>query len=74
MAFPQKYIDYGRITFTNCTVSVYCGSCHSYGLINLPGGKIINAYWQGNHVVVEMESGWVYIYDDFGHISGRYMK
>lgn len=53
MAFPQKYIDFGKITFTNCSVTLYASNFDTRSLANVPCGKIINAYWQGNHVVVE---------------------
>lgn len=69
MAFPQKYIDFGKITFTNCSVTLYASNFDTRSLANVPCGKIINAYWQGNHVVVEREDGWVFNYDDFGNIS-----
>lgn len=74
MAFPQKFIDFSKITFTNCSVTLYASNFDTRSICNVPCGKVINAYWQGNHVVIEMASGWVYNYDDFGHISGRYMK
>lgn len=64
MAFPQKFLDFGKITFTNCSVTLYASNCDTRNISNIPCGKVVNAYWQGNHVVVEMESGWVYNYDD----------
>lgn len=74
MAFPQKYIDFGKITFTNCSVTLYASNCDTRNLGNIPCGKVVNAYWQGNHVAVEMDTGYVFNYDSFGSSYSRYKK
>lgn len=62
--FPQEYINFGKVTFTNCEVSLYSDSCHAKSLCNVPP-RIKNAYWQGNNIHVELTDGWHYIYEDF---------
>lgn len=72
MAFPTAYINYGRLEFTSCYVKVYSDMYNSRYLPNVPNG-IKNAYWQGNHVVVETDTS-VYIYDDIANYSSYWRK
>lgn len=73
MGFEREYIDFGRVTFTSCSVSVWSNQHHAKGLPNVPQ-RVINAYWQGNHIVVETDSGWVYIYEGFQNYSSSWHK
>ena len=66
MAFPQEFIKFGKVTFTNCSVTLFSSSHNTR--------KIVNAYWQGTNIVVELSDGWVYVYSDFGSYSSRYKK
>lgn len=70
--FPQEYINFGKVTHTNCGVSVYEDNWHCKNLPNLPGGTVRTAYWQGNNVHVEMEDGWHYLYEGFGNYSSKW--
>lgn len=72
MAFPAEFINYGRLEFSSGTVKVYSSQYNSRYLPNVPNG-IINAYWQGNHVVVETNTT-VYIYDDIANYSNYWRK
>ena len=71
--FEKKYIDFGKVTFTSCSVSVWSGWYDCRYLPNVPNG-IVCAYWQGNHVVVETNSGWVYIYQGIENYSYSWRK
>lgn len=71
--FPKEYINFGKITHTYCTVSVFSDHCHASGL-QLPCGSVRNAYWQGNNVHVEMADGWHYIIEGFGTYSSRWKE
>lgn len=62
--FPKEYVNFGKITWTDCEVSLYSDNCHRKSLCNVPYG-IERAYWQGDNVHVELKSGWHYIYQDF---------
>jgi hypothetical protein len=74
MAFPQEFIKFGKVTFTNCSVTLFSSSHNTRSIANVPAGKIVNAYWQGTNIVVELSDGWVYVYSDFGSYSSRYKK
>ena len=62
--FPKEYLDCGRIEFTSTSVRVYKNYYDNNYLCNLPGGRIVNAYWQGTHIAVLMDSGKTYVYND----------
>lgn len=65
--FPKEYVNFGKITHTNCTVSVYSDNFHSRNLNSVPT-NIERAYWQGDTIHLEMKDGWHWIYEDFnGH-------
>ena len=72
MAFPAEYINYGRVEFSSGTVKVYSDMYTSRFLPNVPYG-VINAYWQGNHVVVETNTT-VYIYEDIANYTRYWRK
>ena len=74
MAFPSEFVRFGKIEFTNCSVFLYSSTHNRRALSNVPCGKVVNAWWQGSSVAVEMEGGWVYMYTDFGSYSSRYKK
>ena len=74
MAFPGEFVNFGKIEFNNCSVFLYASSHNRRAIANIPCGKVVNAWWQGANVAVEMDSGWVYIYSDFGNCSSRYKK
>lgn len=74
MQFERKYIDFGKITFTNCSVSVFCDLFHCRNLSNLPCSGVANAYWQGNHINVETPDGYVFVYEGFENSSYRWHK
>ena len=67
--FPQEYINFGKIVNSGSCVSVYKSLYDCKYLPNLPGGRVVNAYWQGTHIVVQMDSGKSYVYEDFGNWS-----
>ncbi len=71
--FEKEYIDFGRVTFTSCSVTVWSSWYNCRYLPNVPNG-VVNAYWQGNHVVVETNSGWSYIYEEIGNYTDRWMR
>lgn len=70
--FPKEYIDCGRIEFTSTAVHVYKNYYDNRNLTNLPGGKIVRAFWQGVNIAVQMETGKTYIYNDFNGWSMYY--
>lgn len=70
--FPKEYLDCGRIEFTSTSVRVYKNYYDNNYLCNLPGGRIVNAYWQGTHIAVLMDSGKTYVYNDFSGWSMYY--
>jgi len=63
--FEQEYINCGKLIFTSTSVHVYKNYYDNRNLCNIPGGRIVNAYWQGNHINVVMDSGKTYVYNDF---------
>ena len=75
MAWDKKYLDFGRVDFTNNSVSVYCSLWDRVNLPNIPSG-IKNAYWQGSNVIVEMQDGWVYVFADgpYKNYTTRYKR
>ena len=75
MAWERKYVECGRVEYSNCWVRVYCGPFENVSLPNIPSG-IRNAYWQGSNVIAEMDDGWVYVFSDGPHKSytSRYKR
>ena len=71
--FEKKYIDFGKVTFTSCSVSVWSDMYNCRYLPNIPQ-RVVNAYWQGNHVVVETDSGWVYNYNGIKNYTSYWKK
>lgn len=71
MAFDSKYLLFGKITYTSCSVSVWSDAFHARNLPNVPQ-TVRRAYWQYQHIVVETETGWAYIYEDFTNYSKSY--
>lgn len=70
--FPLEYINRGQCTWTCCSVSLWSDMFHCKNLCNLPCGKIVRAWWQGNAVHVEMDTGWHFVYEDFGTYASRW--
>lgn len=68
MAFPQEYIDCGKITYTNCSVSVYKSMFDRTLIYNVPT-NIKEAKWVGNNVHVILQDGWTRVYTDFMHCT-----
>ena len=75
MAWEKKYLDFGRVEYSNCAVNVYSSNFDRVNLPNIPSG-IKNAYWQGSNVIVEMDDGWVYVFADgpYKNYTSRYKK
>lgn len=73
MAFEDKYISFGKISFTTCSVSVWSDLFHNRNIQNIPQ-RVVNAYWQGNHIIVETDEGWSYVYHNFCDYSSRWKK
>lgn len=75
MAWEKKYLDYGRVEYSNCAVNVYSSNFDRVNLPNIPSG-IKNAFWQGSNVIVEMQDGWVYVFADgpYKNYTSRYKK
>lgn len=67
--FTPDYINYGKITYTNCSVSVFRSTYDSYSIANLPCGGVKEAKWVGNCVHVITPDGRTYVYDGFGDYS-----
>lgn len=65
--FEQEYINCGKITHTDSSVSVFKDYYNSRYLPNIPGGRVVDAYWQGTHIVVRMDSGKSYVYSNFSN-------
>ena len=64
MAWERKFIECGAIEFTNSSVRVYSRWPNdNVNLPNVPSG-VVNAYWQGTNVMVELSDGWTYVYAD----------
>ena len=63
--FPQEYINCGKIVHTDTSVMIYRNLYDCRSLPNIPSGRILDAYWQGNHVVVKVEDRYSYVYEDF---------
>lgn len=36
--FPKEYVNFGKITWTDCEVSLYSDNCHRKSLCNVPYG------------------------------------
>jgi len=70
--FEKEYIDCGKITFTDTAVHVFKNYYDNRNLTNIPGGRIRAAFWQGTHIVVTMDSGKNYVYNDFNGWSFYY--
>ena len=75
MAWDTKYVNYGRIEYSDCWVNVYCGQYENVSLPNIPSG-ISRAYWQGTSVIVDMNDGWVYVFADgpYKNYTSKYKK
>lgn len=75
MAWDTKYVNYGRIEYSDCRVNVYCGQYENVSLPNIPSG-ITRAYWQDTCVIVDMNVGWVYVFADgpYKDYTSRYKK
>ena len=73
MAFEDKYIRFGKVTFTSCSVSVWSDQFHNRNLPNIPQ-RVVNAYWQSYQIFVETDLGWVYVYDGFSNYAHQWKK
>ena len=63
--FPREFVDYGKVTYTNCTVHVYRSYHDRVGLL-LPCGTVLSAMWMGCNIHVQMSNGWTYVYTGLG--------
>lgn len=70
----SKVIEFGKVTFSDCSVFLWESMHSRIMLSNPPSGKIVNAYWRGTTLVVEREDGWVYNYTSNGPYSSLYHK